>query len=143
VFDPRVTEWVFRAKRMYDEPGGTVVGDGRRVRLAGGYEAVAEEDAIVLRRIGADGKAEEVCRVPARATHLAGEGEWLVAYEPSRKALVRYRVVLMLSEASEYGRIHDVRIKGANRENKIDHQKSCETGPRRTCDGHGGVCVGR
>ncbi len=94
VFDPRVTEWVFRAKRLYDDPGGKVVADGRHARLAGGYEAVAEETGIVMRRLGPDGKYVESCRVSARATCIAGEGEWLVAYESARKALVRYRLVL-------------------------------------------------
>ena len=102
VFDPRVTEWVFRAKRLYDDPGGKVVADGRRAHLAGGYEAVAEEAGIVLRRLGPDGKAAESYRVPAHATYIAGEGEWLVAYEPARKALVRYRLVLD-ADARHYG----------------------------------------
>ena len=94
-FDPRVTEWVFRAKRQYDVKDFTFKARVDRVRfgLRRDYAAVAGTDGIRLYRHEASGANRLVQTVPAQATALAGEGEWLVAYEPARKAVVRYRLV--------------------------------------------------
>lgn len=94
-FDPRVTEWVFRAKRQYDVKDFSFRAKVDRVRfgLRRDYAAVAAEDGIRLYHHEASGENRLVQTVPVQATALAGEGEWLVAYEPARKAVVRYRLV--------------------------------------------------
>lgn len=94
-FDPRVTEWVFRAKRQYDVKDFAFKARVDRVRFGvrRDYAAVAAADGIRLYHHEPTGANRLVQTVPAKATALAGEGEWLVAYEPARKAVVRYRMV--------------------------------------------------
>lgn len=94
-FDPRVTEYVFRAKRQYDVTNFTFKAKVDRVRfgLRRDYAAVAGVDGIRLYHHEASGANRLVQTVPVQAAALAGEGEWLVAYEPARKAIVRYRLV--------------------------------------------------
>ena len=93
-FDPRVTEWVFRARRQYDETDFTFSARTDRVLLgrARAYEAVAGPDGIRLCHLDPNGGRRLVQTIPAKATALAAEGAWLVAYEPARKAIVRYRL---------------------------------------------------
>lgn len=93
-FDPRVTEWVFRAKRQYEVTNFTFRAKVGRVCLGRrrDYTAVAAPEGIELHHRELSGGTRLVQTVPAQATALAGEGEWLVAYEPERKAIVRYRL---------------------------------------------------
>lgn len=94
-FDPRVTEWVFRARRQYDATNFAFTARADRVRLGRGraYEAVAGPEGIRLYHQDSNGGSRLVQTVPAQATALAGCGGWLVAYEPARKAIVRYRLI--------------------------------------------------
>lgn len=94
-FDPRVTEWVFRAKRQHDVKDFAFKAKVDRVRFGArrDYAAVVAPDGIRLYHCEDSGENRLVQTVPAQATALAGEGEWLVAYEPERKAIVRYRLV--------------------------------------------------
>ena len=86
-FDPAVTQWIFREKRMFkcDRP---VSATARRARIGNGW-AVAERDHIAI--CGPDG--ETLCTVPKRATALAAEGRWLVAYVPAEAAILKYKVI--------------------------------------------------
>lgn len=90
-FDPRITEWVMRDKRQYDVTNVVVKATGHRARLGAGHAAVIEARGIVLRR--QDGSGEGVVEqiIPEKATCLAADGDWLLAYVPSRKAILRYR----------------------------------------------------
>ena len=87
-FDPEVTQWVFREKRMFrcDRP---VAAEARRAQVAGGV-AVAEPDMIVV--YGPNGA--RLCAIPERATAVSAEGRWLIAYVPEKAAVVKYRIVM-------------------------------------------------
>lgn len=85
-FDPEVTQWAFRAKRMF-RCDHRVSADRRRAKMMGGV-AVAEKDEIVV--YGPDGRRE--CAIPERATSLAAEGCWLIAYVPGKSAILKYRI---------------------------------------------------
>ena len=92
-FDPRITEWVFRKRRQRDADGFDFKARGDRVRFGknGDYAAVAKGDELRLyRREG--GALALVQTLPVKATCIAGEGDWLVAYVPEKKALLRYRL---------------------------------------------------
>ena len=86
-FDPRITEWVFREKRQHDVTGVTVTGDNRRTRLDERHVAVAADEGIQLLRDGAC-----VQTLPVKATCLAADGDWLFAYVPARKAILRWKL---------------------------------------------------
>ena len=82
-FDPRVTDWKDRAKRMYrtsEPPPARALNEAR----VGRWRAVAGGGEIAL----FDG-AEKVASIASDATVLAADGRWIVAYSPSRKAVVR------------------------------------------------------
>ena len=92
-FDPRITEWAFRKRRQRDADGFDfkVRGDRARLGRTGDYAAVAKGDELRLyRREG--GALALVQTLPVKATCIAGEGDWLVAYVPEKKALLRYRL---------------------------------------------------
>ncbi len=55
----------------------------------GDFTVAIEEKGIVLR----DSNQQVVCIVPENVSLLATEGEWLVAYNPEKSALLRYRLV--------------------------------------------------
>lgn len=87
ILDPNVTDWVFRAKRDYPiketvqrEPTQDKMGD---------FTIAIEDAGIILRDKG----GEVVCTVPVAASLLAAEREWLVAYDPEKAAILRYRLV--------------------------------------------------
>jgi len=94
-FDPRVTEWVFREKRQYAVTNFTFKARADRVRFGKrrDYAAVATADGLLLYHHESSGCNRLLQTLPVKATVLAAEDEWLVAYEPSHKALVRYRLV--------------------------------------------------
>ena len=87
VLDPQVTEWIHRAKREYptDEP----VTKKPNEAAIGGCCAVADGERIAL--FAANGRKLQELAEPA--TLLAAEDEWLVAYVPSKAAILRYRLV--------------------------------------------------
>lgn len=91
-YDPRVTEWVFRAKRQYDVTNVTVKADSRLVRVGKRCAAWAKDDALELYERGADKQSRLVTRLPYVATYLAAEGDWLFAYVPERKAILRFKL---------------------------------------------------
>ena len=86
-FDPRITEWVHRKRRLH--PVADNLPDPRPANEASidGLRAVAEKGEIVLY----DGD-RRVCSYKVAATALAAEGRWLVAYVPALKGLVRFRL---------------------------------------------------
>ncbi len=87
ILDPSVTEWIFRARREYRTKADVVTRKRTQDRL-GGYAVEATEQGIVLR----DAAGAVVCTVPEVATAIAAEGDWLVAYVPSKAAILRYRL---------------------------------------------------
>lgn len=92
-FDPRITEWVFRARRQRDADGFDFKTRGDRVRFGRkrDYAAIAKGGELRLyHREG--GVLALVQTLPVKATCIAGEGDWLVAYAPEKKALLRYRL---------------------------------------------------
>lgn len=94
-FDPRVTEWVFRDKRQRKVTNFAFNAGVDRIRFGvrRDYVAVAASDGIRIYHCEASGANRQVQTLPDTATALAGEGEWLLAYVPSRRAIVRYRLV--------------------------------------------------
>lgn len=95
ILDPSVTEWVFRDKREYRVP--EKVARKRTQDRLGGFAVEATAGGIVLR----DPSGAVACRVPEVATALAAEGDWLVAYVPSKAAILRYRLRTERDEAQE------------------------------------------
>lgn len=87
MYDPRITDWVFRAKREY-RTEDTVIRDPTKDKM-GDFSVAIEEKGIVLR----DSDQQVVCTVPENVSLLAAEGEWLVAYNPEKAAILRYRLV--------------------------------------------------
>ena len=88
-FDPRITAWKDRKKRLHpipDEEGKALL-PANEARVCG-LRAVAELREIVL--YAADG--HRTGSFPIAATALAAEGRWLVAYVPDLKAIARFRV---------------------------------------------------
>ena len=86
-FDPRITEWVHRKRRLHSVDGGLPDPRPANEAVVGGLRAVAEKGEIVLY----DG-SRRVCSYKVAATALAAEGRWLVAYVPALKGLVRFRL---------------------------------------------------
>ena len=86
VFDPTVTQWVFRDRKMFktDRPVHAVATETR----LGKGRAVAEADEIVI--YSAAGK--RLAAIPEKATALASEGRWLLAYVPDKSAILKYRI---------------------------------------------------
>ena len=87
-FDPRITAWKDRKKRLHPVPdAGKAPPPANEARVCG-LRAVAEPREIVL--YAADG--QRAGSFPMAATALAAEGRWLVAYVPSLNAVARFRV---------------------------------------------------
>ena len=90
-FDPRVTEWTLRDKRLYDVTNVSVNADNRRVRVGRRCAVWARDDGLQLYEHDGEHHNRLVQTLPYRATHLAASGEWLLAYVPERKAILRFR----------------------------------------------------
>lgn len=94
-FDPSVTEWTLRDKRQRQVADFIFKSRADRTRFGPrrDYAAVVAPDGIRLYHHGQDGEKRLVQTVQANATAIAGEGEWLVTFEPARRAVVRYRLI--------------------------------------------------
>ena len=90
VLDLSKTEWIqhHRGERQYAVQERPVKRPDEAA-LPGGLRAIARPDGIAL--LGADGETLQIR--PEKASLLAAEGRWLVAYLPERARLVRYRLV--------------------------------------------------
>lgn len=89
ILDLSKTEWIqhHRGERQYAVAERPTKRPSEAA-LPGGLRTVAGPDGIAL--LGADGETLQL--LPERATLLAAEGRWLVAYLPERARLVRYRL---------------------------------------------------
>lgn len=85
VYDPEVTQWVFRDRKMFRTEQSVTAVAGE-VRLSDDCRAYAEAERIVVR--APDGRC--FASIPERATALAASGSWLLAYVPARCAISRY-----------------------------------------------------
>ena len=85
-FDPRITDWKDRARRMFKTSAPPPARPVNETRL-GRFRAVAADGEIAL----FDGAAK-VASTPSDATAVAAEGRWLVAYSPSRRAVLRFKL---------------------------------------------------
>lgn len=93
-FDPRVMEWVFRARRQYDVTNMVVKSDGRVAYLDAQHAVAIEPRGLVLyRQRVPERNVAELQVIPEAASHIAADGRWVVAYVPKRKALLRYEYV--------------------------------------------------
>ena len=86
VFDPEVTQWFSRARRMFktSRPVSSVATEAR----LGSGKAVAGPDAITI--FSKSGKA--LGTIPVKATALASSGRWLLAYVPEACAIYKYKI---------------------------------------------------
>ena len=86
-FDPRITAWKDRKLRLHAVDVNSAPRRPANEAAVTGLKAVAEADEIVLY----DG-SRKVGGYKVKATAIAAEGEWLVAYVPSMYGIVRFRV---------------------------------------------------
>ncbi len=89
VLDLSKNEWIHheRGERQY-RTERRPAGNPKEVPLVGGFRAAVVPDGIVL----LDPDGSEVQTIPCRATLLASEGRWLVAYVPEKACFHRYRL---------------------------------------------------
>ena len=86
VYDPEVTQWVFRDRRMF-KTSRLVLSVATETRLGNG-KAVAGPDAITI--FSKSGKT--LGTIPVKATALASSGRWLLAYVPEACAIYKYKL---------------------------------------------------
>lgn len=86
ILDPSVTEWIFRAKREY-RTEETVSRKRTQAKIAG-FDVEATAEGIILRNAA----GEITYQSPEVATAIAAQGDWLVAYVPSKAAVLRFRL---------------------------------------------------
>ena len=90
-YDPRVTEWVFRDRRLRKVENVKVCSNNRKVRIGRNHAVWAKEEGLCLYERGDDGMIRSIATFPFRATHLAVSGIWLFAYVPEAKAVLRFK----------------------------------------------------
>ena len=86
-FDPSITIWTQRHRRMYLTE--RKISKKANEAVLGSYLAVAERDELVVR----NQSACIVFRLPVQLTAVDAEGNWLVGFDPEKRSIRRYRMM--------------------------------------------------
>jgi len=89
---PQLKAYRDRAKRQHDVTGVTVSSQGQMAKLGDRFVAKVTPSGVELHLRTESGKYVLQDRTQEVASCIAAEGEWLVAYIPSRQAIYRYRL---------------------------------------------------